>query len=1095
MELEMKRAILVMSAVLCSLTVSGQPTGAIQSWTAPGATQDLVTLQGSGGVTVSTAGSTIAIGAPSGDTTLIGGRYTEIDTPIDYWTATTTMGAPLGRYRHTAVWTGSRMIVWGGYNGSYLNDGGQYDPVANAWTPTTTFGAPSGRYGHTAVWTGSRMIVWGGFIDSARLNGGGQYDPVANAWTPTTRLGAPSGRSAHTAVWTGSKMIVWGGSNGSGDLNDGGQYDPVANTWTATTTTGAPSAREYHTAVWTGFRMIVWGGWGGSYPNDGGQYNPATNTWTATTTTGAPSARVNHTAVWTGSKMNVWGGYNGSYLDNGGQYDPVANAWTPTMRLGAPSGRYGHTAVWTGSRMIVWGGYGSGNVPLNDGGQYDPVASAWTAMTTTGAPSGRGNHTAVWTGSRMIVWGGKDGSGNLNDGGQWGPAPDPGCYSLTTGVSPDGSGTVSVNTGQNCSGGFTAGTNTSLTANPQPGWAFAGWLGSGGSFSNTEANPTTFTIAGNANVTALYVTGLTAQFSAAYEDHSIFIYSNVTAYKNVVFTASDAPSNVDSYDWDFGDGTAHGTGSTATHSFAPGSWAVKLTVTKRSASVSMSLNLTVVSPSEPPKWVVPGMAYVPGQVPGTLWQSDVTILNPDPTQVATYSLAFLDARNPVNDGSQLTWYAISVPPLGSVGPKNVLSGFFGQPLGAYGALMVRGDVAPLPPVITARTFNNGDPTKGTFGLSVPQESVFGGVTPQSSPAASVLIGLRQNAAAYTNLGLVNLHNDWPQVELDFFDGLSAAKLGSMTVGLNPYQSLQINGALQAAGYAGTSDLYTVQVRILQGTAVYPYATVIDAHSTDPIVVVPTEAPSNAYRLPGVVRLTGANGENWRSRVTVSNPSSLARWVHMVFSYVPCDTSGCASQVRIAGDVAMSPGQTQSWDDFVKVWLAVKGNIAVDDATSYLNSFLDVSPAAGDTNLDSLVVLGETYDDTPNGHVGLQIPGYTSLDGASQTGAYKRLALTGLASTTAYRTNLAIFVIAGSTGKWCDVHVYSSLGTKLRDIPVLVDSFSQINSGTLFGGLSGDLSGLSIVIDNIDDGVTVGGYATIIDNTSGDATFVKATPEP
>jgi hypothetical protein len=260
-------------------------------------------------------------------------------------------------------------------------------------------------------------------------------------------------------------------------------------------------------------------------------------------------------------------------------------------------------------------------------------------------------------------------------------------------------------------------------------------------------------------------------------------------------------------------------------------------------------------------------------------------------------------------------------------------------------------------------------------------------------------------------------------------------------------------------------------------------------------VTPTEPPSNAYRIPGIVRLIGANGEHWRSRVTVSNPSSGSRKVHMVFSYVPCDTSGCAGQISIAGDVAMSPGQTQSWDDFVKVWLTAKGQITIDDATSYLNSWLDVSPTVGDTNSDPLVVLGETYNDTPNGHVGLQIPGYTPLDGASQTGAYKRLALTGLASTTAYRTNLALFVVAGAAGKWVNVHVYSPQGTKLRDIPVLVDGFSQVSDGTLFGGLSGDLSRLSIVVDNIDDGVTVSGYATIIDNTSGGPTFVKAQPAP
>jgi N-acetylneuraminic acid mutarotase len=393
-----------------------------------GAAQDLVTLQGTGDVSVSTAGSTITIGPPSGsmvlgapsDTALIGAGYTEIgSSTLNWWTATAA-GAPSGRYYHTAVWTGSRMIVWGGYDNIspyYFNDGGQYDPVANVWTATTTTSAPSARAYDTAVWTGSRMIVWGGF-GGADLNDGGQYDPVANAWTATTTAGAPLVRGYHTAVWTGSRMIVWGGYNGA-SLNDGGQYDPVGNVWTATTTTNAPSIRYAHTAVWTGSRMIVWGGYSsGVYLNDGGQYDPVANAWTATTTTGAPSVRDHHTAVWTGSRMIVWGGSGGTLLNDGGQYDPVANAWTATTTAGAPSGRYLHTAVWTGSRMIVWGGV-SGSTDLNDGGGYDPVTNAWTATTTTGAPPGRYYHTAVWTGSKMIVWGGYIGSASLNDGGQW----------------------------------------------------------------------------------------------------------------------------------------------------------------------------------------------------------------------------------------------------------------------------------------------------------------------------------------------------------------------------------------------------------------------------------------------------------------------------------------------------------------------------------------------------------------------------------------------------------------------------------------------------------------------------------------------------
>jgi hypothetical protein len=37
------------------------------------------------------------------------------------------------------------MIVWGGYNGSYLNDGGRYNPAANSWTALPTSGAPAAR--------------------------------------------------------------------------------------------------------------------------------------------------------------------------------------------------------------------------------------------------------------------------------------------------------------------------------------------------------------------------------------------------------------------------------------------------------------------------------------------------------------------------------------------------------------------------------------------------------------------------------------------------------------------------------------------------------------------------------------------------------------------------------------------------------------------------------------------------------------------------------------------------------------------------------------------------------------------------------------
>jgi N-acetylneuraminic acid mutarotase len=265
------------------------------------------------------------------------------------------------------------MIIWGGFDGppnGYLNTGGKYNPGTNSWTATSMTGAPTARGFHTAVWTGSEMIVWGG-NDGSYLNTGARYNPSADNWTATSTTGAPAARADHTAVWTGSKMIVWGGTDNNNYWNTGGRYSPSADSWTATSTTNAPDGRWYHTAVWIGNEMIVWGGFdaAGFDLNTGGTYNLSADGWTAAGTTGAPAARDSHTAVSTSSQMIVWGGENNdSYLNTGGRYNPSAHSWSATSITNAAAARYGHTAVWTGSQMIVWGGF-DGDY-LNTGGTY-----------------------------------------------------------------------------------------------------------------------------------------------------------------------------------------------------------------------------------------------------------------------------------------------------------------------------------------------------------------------------------------------------------------------------------------------------------------------------------------------------------------------------------------------------------------------------------------------------------------------------------------------------------------------------------------------------------------------------------------------------
>ena len=143
-------------------------------------------------------------------------KLPEISAPLDCtddtWTATSTVNAPDARMFHTAVWTGSEMIIWGGGNNIRLNTGGRYNPTTDTWTATSIANVADARWLHSTVWTGIEMIVWGGGENNILLNSGGKYNPITDTWTATSMVNVPIARNYHTAVWTGSEMIVWGGT-------------------------------------------------------------------------------------------------------------------------------------------------------------------------------------------------------------------------------------------------------------------------------------------------------------------------------------------------------------------------------------------------------------------------------------------------------------------------------------------------------------------------------------------------------------------------------------------------------------------------------------------------------------------------------------------------------------------------------------------------------------------------------------------------------------------------------------------------------------------------------------------------------------------
>ena len=246
----------------------------------------------------------------------------------DTWHPMSNIGAPSARVNATAVWTGSEMIVWGGEGEGLLaaTDHAAYNPVTDTWRAISALGAaptPNKRARHSAIWTGSLMIVWGGhagcFTADCPPTTGAMYNPVTDTWEPLNTAGEPSNRSEHTAVWTGTEMIIWGGHNFVGNtygigLNTGALYNPSTNTWRSVSTACSASGRAGHGALWTGTEMVIMGGWtiSGSR-RTGALYDPATDTWRH-----MPLNSLEGFAAWTGTQMFVWNSGTGT----GGLYTP-----------------------------------------------------------------------------------------------------------------------------------------------------------------------------------------------------------------------------------------------------------------------------------------------------------------------------------------------------------------------------------------------------------------------------------------------------------------------------------------------------------------------------------------------------------------------------------------------------------------------------------------------------------------------------------------------------------------------------------------------------------------------------------------------------
>ena len=368
---------------------------------------------------------------PPGSTPFVG-QATAAELAAGQWSELPPAPIP-PRNGASAVWTGTEVVVWGGYGpgvSGLAPQGAAFNPATGVWRmlPASPL-SPS--LGQVAVWDGSEVLVWEGIAlnPSFPTHGdGAAYKPATNSW----RKLAPAPYSAQRVVtaWTGTVLVMLGGYGPDGpagfdSIHGGAAYDPRTDSWTAISSPPLPTS---HSLAWTsvvqaGDRLVAFSEWATSIPcgpactdGPGGTdvftYDVATRAWhLQPAATGAISGV--DQAFWTGRVILTRGGRwcGGCGLPPSTQisatYDPALNRWSviaPDPLAGESLAR-----VWPGSALFSIDEHpsrgGTDGVNPADTSAYDAV-SGWLSLPP--APSGCFGTVqevpAVWTGHRVVFY-------------------------------------------------------------------------------------------------------------------------------------------------------------------------------------------------------------------------------------------------------------------------------------------------------------------------------------------------------------------------------------------------------------------------------------------------------------------------------------------------------------------------------------------------------------------------------------------------------------------------------------------------------------------------------------------------------------------
>jgi len=266
--------------------------------------------------------------------------------------------------------------------------------------------------------------------------------------------------------------------------------------------------------------------------------------------------------------------------------------------------------------------------------------------------------------------------------------------------------------------------------------------------------------------------------------------------------------------------------------------------------------------SAPVESWVPAVAHTNG-VGDSTWRSDVGLLNRS-SQTNAVRLRYYQGWNVVERELELA------PGESRVIPDVV--GWFGRT--GFGPLQVFSSEALT---VTSRTFNQS--AEGTFGQSFDGVTATGGL---ESGESVVLMQLRENDDARTNIGVHNQWRGFAKVEMELYDDDGTLVHADVWT-IPPLHTVQVNRPY--ATFCGPVDvesgyaLFTVR----SGQDIYIYASVVDNATGDP-TAIPMKGGNAAHRqwIAAAAHGSGVHDSVWRTDLYLLNLSGSPATAEIIF---------------------------------------------------------------------------------------------------------------------------------------------------------------------------------------------------------------------